>query len=144
MKSHNCTDYSLTISLCTFKFSGQSSPPPQITNFLSGNLLNRDEVKGGQKYNKLNKGGFKLPCEATGKNLQWRWQHNGTTVVIVVGGKYKLEGDGSLTGEFLVPDQSGNYQCFVKDTATDKETFSRKVQVAVTSKNLHSFFLIKP
>ena len=145
MKSHNCTDYSLTISFCTSTFSGQTSPPPQITNFLSGNLLNRDEVKGGKEYDELNKDGFKLPCEATGKNLQWRWQHNGTNVVY--GGQYKLQGDGSLIGEFLGLGQSGNYQCFVKDTVSTKETFSRKVQVAVTCKNLHFctfFFRIKP
>ena len=30
--------------------------------------------------------------------------------------------------------QSGNYQCFVKDTVTGIETFSRKIQVAVTGK----------
>lgn len=147
MKSHNCTDYSLTISLCTFTFSGQTDPPPQIINFLSGNLLNRDEVKGGQEYKESDNDGFKLPCEATGKNLEWRWQHNETNIVFVNGGKYRLEGDGSLIGESLFLEQSGNYQCFVRDTAAAKETFSRKVQVAVTCKNLHStnsFFKMKP
>lgn len=89
-------------------------------------------MKGGKEYNELNNDGFKLPCEATGENLQWRWQHNGTNLVIFSGGRFKVEGDGSLIGESLLPDQSGNYQCFVKDAVTDKETFSRKVQVLVT------------
>ena len=123
-----------------FTFSGQDQRPPRITNFLKGNLLNRDEVKGGREYSELNNFGFKLPCDATGKNLQWRWQHNGTDIPIFVGGKYKVQGDGSLIGEYLLPVQSGNYQCFVKDAVTDKETFSRKVQVLVTCKILHFTF----
>jgi len=145
VKSHNCTDYSLTIRLCTFTFSGQNDPPPQIINFLSGNLLNRDEVKGGKEYDELNKDGFKLPCEATGKNLKWTWQHNGKDVIS--GSNYRIQGDGSLIGQLLLPDQSGDYQCFVEDTATTKKTFSRKVQVEVTCKNVHFctfFFSIKP
>ena len=100
-------------------------------------------MKGGREYNELNNFGFKLPCDATGENLQWRWQHNGTDIPIFVGGKYKVQGDGSLIGETLLPVQSGNYQCFVKDTVTDKETFSRKVQVLVTCKILHFTFFFQ-
>ena len=143
-EKENCTTALIaifTVSLCTFAFSGQEQrPPPRIINFLKGNLLNRDEVKGGKEYNKINNDGFKLPCEATGNNLEWRWQHNGTDIVIVPGGRYKLESDGSLIGETLLPVHSGNYQCFVKDTVSDKETFSRKVQVLVTCKSLHFTF----
>ena len=97
-------------------------------------------MKGGKEYNELNNDGFKLPCEAIGENLKWRWQHNGTDIVFFSGGRFKLQGDGSLIGESLLPDQSGNYQCFVKDSVTDKETFSRKVQVLVTCKSLHFTF----
>ena len=130
------------VCLCTFSFSAQvrTIPPPQITNFLEGNLLNKDEVKGGKEYWAPLNFGFKLPCEATGQHLEWRWQHNGTDLFIFSGGRYKLRG-GSLIGEFLYPEQSGNYQCFVKDTVADKETFSRKVQVFVTCKSLHIPFL---
>lgn len=58
---------------------------------------------------------------------------NGTNVIFV--GQYKLGADGSLTGEFLEAENTGNYQCFVKDTLSDKETFSRKLKVAVTCEN---------
>ena len=133
----------VTISLCTFTFTGQDqTPPAQITNFLQGNLLNRDEVKGGKEYNEENNDGFKLPCEATGKNLKWTWQHNGTDIFTGCEYKYKVQGDGSLIGESLLPDQSGNYQCFVKDSVTMKNTFSRKVQVKVTCKSLHFTLLL--
>ena len=136
--------FTIIISLCTFTFSGQDQkPPPRITNFLKGNLLNRDEVKGGREYDELNNFGFKLPCDATGENLQWRWQHNGTDIPIFAGGKFKVQGYGSLIGEALLPVQSGNYQCFVKDTVTGKETFSRKVQVLVTCKILHFTFFFQ-
>ena len=127
----------------TFTFSAQNRrPPPQITNFLKGNLLNRDEVKGAMEYYPSLNTGFKLPCEATGEYLDWRWQHNGTDILIFPGSIYRLQGDGSLIGRFLLPGESGNYQCFVKDTITDKETFSRQVQVFVTCKSLHFPFLL--
>jgi len=101
-------------------------------------------VKGGKEYNEINNDGFKLPCVATGDNLEWRWQHNGTNISICFqGGRYKVQGDGSLIGETLLPYQSGDYQCFVKDTVTGKETFSRKVQVLVTCKSLHFTFFFK-
>ena len=115
-----------------------------ITNFFKGNLLNRDDVKGGKEYFEYGGkiyGGFKLPCEATGEYLEWRWQRNGADIFIFPGGRYRLQSDGSLIGEFLNPDHNGNYQCFVKDTLYDKETFSRKVQVFVTCKSLHFTFL---
>lgn len=108
-------------------FSGQVTAPPQITRFLSHDLVKPDEVK----FRKIS--AFRLPCEASGSNLQWRWQHNGTNVIF--GGQYKLGADGSLTGEFLEAENTGNYQCFVKDTLSDKETFSRKLKVAVTCEN---------
>jgi len=108
-------------------FSGQVDPPPQITGFLSHDLVKPDEVKFGKIS------GFRLPCEASGTNLQWRWRHNGTNIIF--GGQYKLGADGSLTGEFLEAENTGNYQCFVKDIATDKETFSRMLTVAVTCEN---------
>ena len=128
----------------TFTFTGQNQrTPPQIINSEKGNLLNRDEVKGGKKYNEQNNDGFKLPCEATGQDLKWTWQHNGTNLFAGAGSKYKVnQGDGSLTGESLLPEQSGNYQCFVEDTVTGKKTFSRKVQVLVTCKSLHFTFLL--
>ena len=98
-------------------------------------------MKGGKEYNESNNDGFKLPCEATGNDLEWRWQHNGTNIdVDNPGGRYKLQADGSLIGEALLPVHSGNYQCFVKDTVSHKETFSRKVQVLVTCKSLHFTF----
>ena len=115
--------------------------PPQITNFLQGNLLNKDEVKGGSAYYASMNTGFKLPCEATGEYLEWRWQHNGTDIPVSPWSIYKLQDDGSLLGEYLYPEQSGNYQCFVKDTIFERETFSRKVQVFVTCKRLHFPFL---
>ena len=93
-------------------------------------------MKGGKEYWPSLNFGFKLPCDATGQYLKWRWQHNGTDIFIFSGGRYKLQG-GSLTGEFLYPEQSGTYQCFVQDTITLKETFSRRIQVFVTCKSLH-------
>ena len=99
-------------------------------------------MKGGKEYNEQNNDGFKLPCEATGQNLKWTWQHNGTDIFTGCEYKYKVQGDGSLIGEYLLPDQSGNYQCFVKDSVTMKNTFSRKVQVLVTCKSLHFTLLL--
>ena len=121
-----------------FVISGQSvsqpqSPPPRIVNFLTGNLLKPEDVKFGKKFNAAKNAGFKLPCDAQGANkLEWRWQHNGTD--ITSNGQYNLGDDGALTGSFLTAVNSGNYQCFVKDPTTNKETFSRKVQLAVTCK----------
>lgn len=77
--------------------------------------------------------GFRLPCEASGSNLKWSRQHNGTH--ILYGTKYSLGADGSLTGQYLEVENSGSYQCFVKDTVTVKVTFSRKLKVAVTCDN---------
>ena len=115
---------------CIFIFSGQVLPPPQITKFLSHDLVNPNEVKFGKRYNASQNWGFRLPCEASGSNLQWRWEHKGSSIVF--GAKYKLGGDGSLTGEYLEAESSGSYQCFVQDAVTSKKTFSRKLHVAVT------------
>lgn len=115
---------------------GQSSSPPQITGFLSHDLVKPDEVKFARRFDASQNWSFRLPCEASGAHsLQWRWQHNGTD--IVYGAKYKLGDDGSLTGEYLVAENSGNYQCFVRDTVTAKEVFSRRLKVAVTCESLH-------
>ena len=86
------------------------------------------------KYDASQNQGFRLPCEASGSFLQWRWTHNGSDIVF--GYKYKLGYTGSLTGEFLVAENSGNYQCFVKDAVTNVETFSRVLKVAVTCEKL--------
>ena len=141
-KKGNCTTAQIstyTKLVClTFTFSAQDQrPPPRITNFLKGNLLNADEVKGGQEYNEQNNGGFKLPCDATGENLKWTWKLNGTLEISTDCGSIFEDRGGSLIGGRLSPRESGNYQCFVKDTVSGKETFSRRVQVLVTCKNLH-------
>ena len=105
--------------------SGQiRAAPPQITGFLWFDLVKPDDAKCCRNS------GFRLPCEASGSNLQWRWQHNGTNITF--GARYKLGADGSLVGQYLRAEDSGNYQCFVKDTTSDKEVFSRKLKVAVT------------
>jgi len=77
----------------SFFFSGQLPAPPQITGFLSHDLVKPDEVKFGKKS------GFRLPCEASGSNLRWSWRHNGTR--ILYGAEYSLGADGSLTGHYL-------------------------------------------
>ena len=75
---------------------------------------------------------MKLPCDAVGSNLQWTWKHNGTA--ITTGLKFTVGADGTLTGSYLDSADSGHYQCFVRNTFTGIETFSRKIQVAVTGK----------
>ena len=100
--------------------------PPRIVKFETKDLLAPEDVKFERKN------ALELPCEAVGKNLQWTWKHNGTA--ITTGGKFTVGADGTLYGSFLESAQSGNYQCFVRDTATGIETFSRKIQVAVTGK----------
>ena len=123
-------------------FLGQEfRPPPQITKFLSDDLVGPGEVMFGRRYDASLNGGFRLPCEATGSDLQWRWTHNGTNIVF--GATYKLGVDGSLTGEFLEAENSGSYQCFVKDTVTNMETFSRKLKVAVTCKRLITILIFR-
>ena len=101
--------------------------PPRIFNFLTKNLLAPDDVKFSRK-NALN-----LPCGASGNNLQWTWKHNGTAIA-VNDYKFTVGADGTLYGSYLEGAQSGHYQCFVRDTVTGMEEFSRKIQVAVTGK----------
>ena len=100
--------------------------PPRIFTFPTKDLLAPDDVK----FSRQN--ALKLPCDAVGSNLQWTWKHNGTA--ITTGGKFTVGADGTLYGSYLDNAQSGHYQCFVRDTVTGIETFSRKIQVAVTGK----------
>ena len=100
--------------------------PPRIVNFPTKDLLAPEDVK----FSRQN--ALKLPCDAVGSNLQWTWKHNGTA--ITTGVKFTVGADGTLYGNYLESAQSGNYQCFVRDTVTGIETFSRKIQVAVTGK----------
>ena len=100
--------------------------PPRIVTFPTKDLLAPNDVK----FSRPN--ALKLPCDAVGSNLQWTWKHNGTA--ITTGGKFAIGVDGTLYGSYLESAQSGNYQCFVRDTVTGIETFSRKIQVAVTGK----------
>ena len=100
--------------------------PPRIVKFETKDLLAPEDVKFERKD------ALKLPCDAVGNNLQWTWKHNGTA--ITTGGKFAVGVDGTLYGSYLESAQSGNYQCFVRDNVTGIETFSRKIQVAVTGK----------
>ena len=99
-----------------------------IIHFLSYDLINPEQVK----FRREN--AFKLPCGATGENLKWTWKHN--DVEIPEGelqfGKRRLGSNGTLTGSYLDSSHSGTYQCFVKDTVSNVETFSRKIKVVVT------------
>ncbi|XP_068758738.1 fibronectin type III domain-containing protein-like isoform X1 [Montipora capricornis] len=101
--------------------------PPVITKFLQRDLVKPDEVKFFQMP------GFSLPCEASGSNLTWTWKHNGITITVFYGSYYSLSQSGTLTGNYLTAEQSGSYQCFVKDEVTGIQVFSRKLQVAVTA-----------
>ena len=74
---------------------------------------------------------MKLPCGASGNNLQWTWRHN-DTITISKGGKFDVGPNGTLYGSCLESEHSGHYQCFVRDNVTGIETFSRKIKVAVT------------
>ena len=100
--------------------------PPRIVNFPTKDLLAPEDVK----FSRQN--ALKLPCDAVGSNLQWTWKHNGTA--ITTGGKFFVDANGTLYGSYLESAQSGHYQCFVWDTVTGIEIFSRKIQVAVTGK----------
>ena len=101
-----------------------------ITNFLSKDLLNPEEVK----FNTAE--AFRLPCNANGSNLKWTWKHNGKEIQAYNGRPYTLLEDGTLIGNYLLPTDSGTYQCFVKDENTGAAAFSRKLKVAVTG--MHS------
>ena len=104
----------------------QVTDPPRIVNFPTKDLLAPEDVK----FSRQN--ALKLPCDAVGSNLQRTWKHNGTA--ITTGVKFTVGAGGTLYGSYLESAQSGNYQCFVRDTVTGIETFSRKIQVAVTGK----------
>ena len=109
------------------KIAGQQvADPPRIVNFPTKDLLAPEDVK----FSRQN--ALKLPCDAVGSNLQWTWKHNGTA--ITTGGKFTVGASGTLYGSYLESAQSGHYQCFVRDTVTLIETFSRKIRVAVTGK----------
>ena len=77
---------------------------------------------------------MKLPCGASGNNLQWTWKHN-DTAISNSDRKFTVGTNGTLYGSYLESAQSGHYQCFVRDAVTGIETFSRKIKVAVTGKN---------
>ena len=116
-------------------FPGQQwpkPPPPQITKFLNHDLINPEQVKF-RRDNAL-----VLPCGAIGSNLKWSWKHNDTLIPDdeLQFCNRRLGGDGTLTGSNLGITDSGSYQCFVKDTVTNVQTFSRKIQVAVTGNTL--------
>ncbi|KAJ7377913.1 Immunoglobulin C-2 Type [Desmophyllum pertusum] len=102
------------------------SNPPVITDFLQKDLVNPEDVKFSKDV------GFTLPCKATGSNLKWSWEHNGTAIEAYNGRPFTLSEDGTLTGSGLVATDSGTYQCFVKDEVTGAVAFSRKLKVAVT------------
>ena len=79
-------------------------------------------------------GKFTLPCDASGSDLKWTWKHNGVEITLFYGIPYSLSQSRTLTGKFLQTEQSGTYQCIVKDQITGVEVFSRKIHVAVTGK----------
>ena len=102
----------------------QQSDPPRIVDFMTRDLLAPGDVKFGKKN------ALKLPCNAIGNNLQWTWKHNDS--VILTGDKFTIDANGTLHGSSLESAQSGHYQCFVKDSVSGVETFSRRIMVAVT------------
>ena len=113
----------------------QVTDPPRIVNFPTKDLLAPEDVK----FSRQN--ALKLPCDAVGSNLQRTWKHNGTA--ITTGVKFTVGAGGTLYGSYLESAQSGNYQCFVRDTVTGIETFSRKIQVAVTGKESFQYHWYK-
>ena len=115
---------------CVCFYLGQVVSPPAITQFLEKDLVRPEEVKFNQPV------GFKLPCKATGSNLEWTWKHNNTDITLP-SSFYKISSDGTLTGEYLRSMHSGTYQCFVKDAVSRAATFSRKLKVLVTGESIH-------
>ncbi|XP_073228624.1 fibronectin type III domain-containing protein-like [Porites lutea] len=103
----------------------QQSDPPKIFNFLTKDLVVPEEVKCGTKN------ALKLPCGASGNNLQWTWKHN-DTAISTSDPKFTVDANGTLYGSYLESAQNGHYQCFVRDAVTGIETFSRKIKVDVT------------
>ena len=110
--------------------------PPRIVKFETKDLLAPEDVKFERKD------ALKLPCDAVGNNLEWTWKHNGTAIM-TPHPKFTVGADGTLSGSFLESAQSGNYQCFVRDTVTGIQTFSRKIQVAVTGKESFQYHWYK-
>ena len=102
----------------------QQSGLPRIVDFMTRDLL----APGDVKFREEN--ALKLPCNAVGNNLQWTWKHNDS--VISTGVKFTIDDNGTLHGSNLESAQSGHYQCFVKDSVSGVETFSRRIMVAVT------------
>ena len=74
-----------------------------------------------------------MPCNASGNNITWTWKLN-DTAISTSDTKFTVGADGTLYGSYLESAQNGHYQCFVTDTVTGIETFSRKIEVAVTGK----------
>ena len=122
----------VTVTLIISILSAQSNPPV-ITDFLQKDLVNPEDVKFRAEV------GFTLPCKATGSNLKWSWEHNGTAIEAYNGRPFTLSEDGTLTGSVLVATDSGTYQCFVKDEVTGAVAFSRKLKVAVTGTRIQTF-----
>ena len=110
--------------------------PPRIVKFETKDLLAPEDVKFERKD------ALKLPCDAVGNNLEWTWKHNGTAIT-TPHPKFTVGADGTLSGSYLESAQSGNYQCFVRDTVAGIETFSRKIQVAVTGKESFQYHWYK-
>lgn len=96
-----------------------------ITHFLAKDLANPEDVKvkAGE--------GFRLPCEATGSNLTWTWKHDDTKIMID-NSTFSLLDNGTLVGHKLLANNSGTYECFVKDEENGTEAISRKLKVVVT------------
>jgi len=91
---------------------------------MTRDLLAPGDVKFGKKN------ALKLPCNAVGNNLQWTWKHNDSVISTSV--KFTIDANGTLHGSYLESAHSGHYQCFVNDSVSGVETFSRKIMVAVT------------
>lgn len=113
----------LIVTICA-SLSATIRQPPVITKFTQKDLIEPEDVTST----------FTLPCEASGTNLTWAWRYNDKEITNFNGIPYSLSKDGTLHGKYLAPEQSGTYQCFVKDEATGVEVFSRKLKVAVTGR----------
>lgn len=95
-------------------FSTES--PPHIVGFVQQDLVNPDDV--------TSKEGLKLPCNATGDNLKWKWKFNDNFI-----DPTQITSSGTLVKK-SIDGASGTYQCFVENSLG--ATFSRKLKVKVT------------